>query len=218
MLERPDKIPFTDGNSLAFAIKTTSPAQRHIAILYRHESGAPVLLHLEWHHKLKLENWDSTYWWSNVAGIDVENQETFMDWFEDISSGAQAGMCPIPYSAYFRPKDNFDANGKFIARQDGTGLTCATFVLAAFADWSYELIDADNWPRRPEDYSWWRKILALLRRYTPRTHFLEQVTYRHLLRRFRPEEVLAAGQIYSGVPSNFSMVQAHMVILNPHLP
>lgn len=212
--------------SIAFAIAgspiTGDRRQKHVALAYRSDSAKVMLLHLGWHHQLHHNEWDGIYYWLEVGGLERELQETFADWavlVADASPGT-----PIPYSIIFRPDRNFDVDGHFINQNDGSGLTCATFLLALFSDYELPLIDVSNWPTsRTDDLTWVRKILRMLRKQIqlnllPKWVWLEQVKRRHQLKRFRPEEVFATAALYSGEPLQFSVVQDAGIKINALVP
>lgn len=205
--KKPDDLLDAMEQSIAFGINGDR-RQRHLALIYRAHNSKVMLLHLGWHHRLAHEEWNCEYHWMELSGLDLELQETFADWAVQVA-GASPGS-PIPYSVYFRPCSNFDSEGRFIQREDGSGLTCATFVLALFGDFNLPLIDVDSWPvSRPGDFAWVRRILGLLRRRSrmEKWLWLEQVRRRHALKRFRPEEVFATAGVFEGIPLLFPQVE-----------
>lgn len=219
--KKPDENPKSMEQSIAFGIAgsvvTGDKRQKHVALIYRAHNSRIMLLHLGWHHFLRHHEWDAQYYWLELTGLDQELQETFADWAV-LVAGAAPGN-PIRYSVVFNPDSNFDADGRFIDRKDGSGLTCATFLLALFNDYSIPLIDVREWPAsRPGDFSWTRRILKLLRKYVTSWEWLEQVKRRHLLQRFRPEEVFASAGLYQGVPLKFADVEGDGRTLLQFLP
>ena len=238
MLKAPDEPPFQGRNSLAIAIAgcsvTCDVRQRHVAFLYRNSTNSPFLLHLGWHHIVTYEPWPARdYSWLELSGLDPELQELFVDWVEIIAVWSKNGTHPIPYSAFFRPTGNFDSKGHFIDQHDGTGLTCATFILAMFADYELPLIDVSTWPKRAQDFAWLLRIFRRLKRYFKnkgwldagvptanllRADLLRQFFRRRELKRFRPEEVISAGSIFKGAPLPFNNVDAQVAVLEPSLP
>lgn len=209
MLQSPSSTPVANHSSIAIGIAgsivTGDTAQKHVALIYRAEHSEPRLLHLAWHQKLIHEPWDGKYHWIEFSGVDVELQETFADWAVLVAGASHDP--PIPYSVVFSPDKNFEVDGRFIDRKDGSGLTCATFLLALFADYGLPLVQTDTWPKsRAGDFKWVRKILHHLRRRVGLPHFMEQVRRRRELRRFRPEEVFATAGLFAGVPLRFDAV------------
>lgn len=223
---RPDEMPRAMAESIAFAVAgsavTGDRSQKHVALIYRADNSRLMLLHLGWHHQLHHDPWNGMYHWLEFGGLDRELQETFADWavlVADASPGTS-----IPYSIIFRPGRNFDVEGRFIHQNDGSGLTCATFLLALFSDYDLPLIDVSGWPKsRSGDLSWVRKILHMLRKQIqlnrlPAWDWIEQVKRRHKLRRFRPEEVFATAALFSGEPLDFSVVEPAGAVVNSAVP
>lgn len=224
--KRPDEISNAMGESIAFAIAgslvTCDKRQKHVAMIYRAENSKLMLLHLGWHHQLHHEQWDGKYHWLEFGGLDRELQETFADWAVLVAD-ASPGI-PIPYSIIFRPGKNFDVEGRFVNLNDGSGLTCATFLLALFNDYGLPLIDTSSWPvSRSGDFAWIRRILRMLRRqvklnHLPRWDWVEQAKRRHELRRFRPEEVFTTAALFTGKPLFFSEVESAGTAVNTTVP
>ena len=197
--------------SIAFAI-TGDRRQRHVGMVYRSHNAKTMLLHLGWHRSLRHHEWEGEYHWMELGGLDRELQETLADYAVFVAD-AHPGSS-IPYSVIFREGRHFDANGQFINMNDGSGLTCATFLLAIFSDFGLPLIDVSGWPAsRDGDFTWLRDILHKLRIYEvlknkmPTWEWLEQVRYRHHLKRFRPEEVFATAALFVGQPLSFFDVE-----------
>lgn len=206
--------------AIAGSVVTHDKRQKHLALAYvanypdserSDEVHAKVLprvmmLHLGWHNCLFHEAWNPEYYSIEFAGIDPELQETFADWAQIVAKMGRD--FPIPYSINFEPGPYFDPSGKFIKSEPGAGLTCATFVLALFADFQLALIDVESWPiNRDSDFLWLRNILHKLRRFITPRHFLEQVRRRHSLKRFRPEEVFATAGLFQGSPLTFLEIE-----------
>ncbi|MBI2725016.1 MAG: hypothetical protein HYX42_02080 [Polaromonas sp.] len=208
-LQLPTSTPLDTHSSIAIGIAgsnvTGDKKQKHVAFIHQNPLPNPWLLHLAWHRRLFHHPWDGQYYWIGLSRIDSEVQEEFSDWAR-IVAGRSKDL-EIPYSVFFVPDGNFDVDGQFIDRGDGSGLTCATFILAMFADYGLPLLRIDSWPKsRPGDFSWMRKILKALRPVLTRSEFLSQIARRHELKRFRPEEVVAAASIFEGVPLEFDEV------------
>lgn len=214
--KQPDEMPQAMAESIAFAIvgsaATRDTRQKHVALVYKADNSKVMLLHLGWHQSLYHHEWQGKYQWLEVRGLDRELQETFADWAVLVAD-ASPGI-PIPYSIIFNPGQNFDVDGHFINRNDGSGLTCATFLLALFNDYHLPLIDIDSWPEsRSGDLTWVRTILKKLREEVllnrlPAWEWVEQAKRRHKLKRFRPEEVFVTAAMYSGDPLKFSVVES----------
>lgn len=196
--------------AIGITLVTQDPKQLHTALIYRHEDGEHYLIHLGWHHQLTHESWNERYHWVGIQGIDEEVQETFADWAIIVST--KAIEHPIPYSVVFSPGRTFDPSGQFIPGTDGRGLTCATFLLALFSDFSIPIAERDTWPvGREADVAWATRILGVLEKYLEkhfpdyRPQWLLQYEQRRRLRRYRPEEVAACGHHYRGEPVHFDV-------------
>ena len=226
MPKPPETMPKEMTQSIAFGIAgsvvTGNRKQKHITLLYRSNNKHIMMLHLGWHKQLRHENWDGKYHWLELQGIDEEVQETFADWAVIVAGAALES--PIPYSILFNPDTNFDSRGQFINKSDGSGLTCATFILALFSDFQLPLIDVASWPTsRKGDFPWIRKILNMLldqvrRNKMPAINWLEQAKRRHELKRFRPEEVFSAASIFEGVPLSFALVESKATKISHLVP
>lgn len=206
MLRLPHENPLPKGCSLAFGISQASKNQRHVALIYRSSSDAVMMLHHGWHRLTYHHPWDGQYFTINFSHLDIELQETFADWAVEVAG--KIGNNPIPYGVFYNLKENFKSGGEYIDRDDGSGHTCATFLLDLFASNSLPLLDLSSWPvSRAGDFSWTRGMLQKLRKYLPRSYFVSQFRHRHKLRRFRPEEVASTAHTFKGLPLHFSVVE-----------
>jgi hypothetical protein len=211
--KKPNEMPSAMVGSIAFAIKIVPQStQNHVGLIYRSHNSKIMLLHLAWHYDLRHQEWDGTYYWLELSGLETELQETFADWAVLVADATPG--TPIPYSVIFRVDRNFDQGGQFINLNDGSGLTCATFLLALFNDFNLPLIDISTWPKaRKGDFVWLRRILRFLRHTVlkdqkmPAWVWLEQFKQRHQLKRFRPEEVFATAGLFAGEPLKFTEVE-----------
>ena len=209
MIQPSSSPPVANQSSIAIGIAgsavTRDKNQKHVSLIYRNSEGHPWLLHLGWHMDLKHEPWNGAYHWIEFTGLNVEVEEAFADWAVLVAGAAQS--TPIPYSVVLSPDRNFAVDGHYIDRRDGSGLTCATFILALFSDYGLPLLDRTSWPSsRPGDAEWALKILEMLRKYVELPHYLEQLRQVYVLKRFRPEEVLVTGTLYKGEPLKFDVV------------
>lgn len=227
LLQPPSNTPVVNSSSIAIGIAgsnvTGDPVQKHVALIYRDDKNQPWLFHLGWHKKVSHEAWNGLYHWTELSNIEIELQETFADWAVTVARAVKDS--PIPYSVVFSPDKNFDRNGQFINRKDGSGLTCATFLLALFADFGMPLAQINTWPKsRQEDSQWLVKILKLLGVYiwkhmrSDMPLFWQQFRQRHALKRFRPEEVVASACLYVNAPLRFEKVDPVAKILVTQVP
>lgn len=229
LLHPPNSPPVANYSSIAIGIAgcciTNDKSQKHVALIYRNDLQLPWLLHLGWHRILCHEPWSGhdKYHWVELSSVDIELQETFADWAALVANAATDAT--IPYSVVFSPYKNFGANGQYINRKDGSGLTCATFLLAIFDDFGLPLVEISTWPHlRKEDSQWLKKILKSLGMYiwkhvpSELPFFWEQFRQRYDLKRFRPEEVLASAHLYVDVPLRFEEIDPVAKILVAQVP
>jgi hypothetical protein len=88
--------------------------------------------------------------------------------------------------------------GEFIPPAIGKGLTCSTYITAAFRQLGIELLQQATWPDRPEDVAFGNRIVDGLT--AERQRDSTRVSQEHIdgvrndvgARRFRPEEVVGA--------------------------
>lgn len=214
MLNPKDAIPLRGDRSLAIGILAApdNPKQKHVALIFQNENQQPMLMHLAWHKKLQVEEWNYAYCWIEFEKLTKELAETFADWILLVSSKID-GM-PIPYSLVYEGERGFGSDGGVIDSGDGSGFTCATFILALFQDFGMPLVNHENWPvNRKGDSEWAYGILNSLVNYALRKdpmalpNFFQQLLRVHTLKRFRPEEVLATSVLYEGVRLEFSEVE-----------
>jgi hypothetical protein len=152
-----------------------------------------------------------------MVGIDPELCDYFIDWLNEVAQ--QSTTNPIPYSVIYQENRQFDLDGRFIPLNAGSGLTCATFLLALFVDYGFELLDIDSWPiNRPGDRDWALGLLKTLAKTISNDSYLTQTQYARALKRLRPEEVLAAASLYRGAPLTFDEVAPLSKILINQIP
>jgi hypothetical protein len=213
----PNASPLTGNSSLAIAIAGSSVTrdfhQKHVALLYRDPDGRCLIVHQGWHNLFLHEDWTADFHWCELDQLDLELQETLIDYIVLVAT--QGERHPIPYSVSFDPELNFLETGEFKAWRKESGLTCATFILAMFKQFGLPLVIANSWPttaERNDDATWVIRILERLEEYgrrasIPMPHVVPQRLQRHALRRFRPEEVVAAAIDYRGEPQHFTVVE-----------
>lgn len=169
-----------------------------MGLLYRDEASHVRLSHLRWHFVF--------------SGSDEPTQEDL--WLEPhfndavqeslaaflIHRAEAQGRGEVPYSILHQGK-SFNAIGEYIPAGVGRGLTCATYVLAAFEALEIPIIDLTSWPPgRPEDQQWFEEILRLLAELdppAPAEHIAAQRAELPNVVRYRPEEVAAAFTTFS---------------------
>ena len=138
-----------------------------------------------------------------------------------IHRAEEAGRGEIPYSI-LRQGKSFDETGKYVTAGIGEGLTCATYVLAAFEALEISLVDLASWPvGRPEDQPWFLEILQLLAQAVPAAapeHIAAQEAALPNVVRYRPEEVAAAFSLFTNRSLAFGDVEPTSIEILQLLP
>lgn len=176
------------------------PPLVHIGFVYRKESGEIVLSHLGWHrHFYGSQVVEDAYLWLESC-LDSDLSEQVAAYLESVNE--RNPYDSIPYSIHY-PTNPFDDLGKYLARADGQGLTCATYVLAVLERLSIPLINRGSWPQgREEDVAWAAMILDSLPQWQPPAtpeHIAAQEHAVPNVVRFRPEEIATAFDAYPGL-------------------
>lgn len=173
--------------------------QRHCGIAYKHDNEC-IIVHLAWHHILLYE-----------SDTKFQNYCCILSQLEEHRQYAICAMCDlikedkdIPYGIFYQ-KTGFDKNGKLLLGEGEVGLTCATFVLAAFKAAKIDLIDIFTWSAREDDSIFQSKILSILSDglkcgKVSQDHF-DKVKNDVGCIRFRPEEVaVSSGFKFEDMP------------------
>jgi hypothetical protein len=180
------------------AIKSFSPRQKHVGLIYRVDNDLN-LLHLAWHIDLRNEPVKPGYFWG-VCGLFVDdalNGKIFAA--RMLSVARNQGI--IPYGVYANGKA-FAENGSFVPfPEPGMGLTCATFVIQLFHSFGHAICDLSSWEARDDDATWQAEIIEKLREdYPQHADRVSDYIGRH---RIRPEEA-AAAVMNPAPPTSFS--------------
>lgn len=159
-----------------------------------------------WHFRLECTRPDPSYFWI-PPHIDDRVLTSLAGWVEVIHERNQSGA--VPFSINYTGR-YFSESGDLIRGELGEGLTCATFVLAVFSDFSLPLVDVTTWRGRLSDKSWHKKILKDMKKYgADPMHVKRQEPLIGLAARYRPEEVAAAFGIFTGLPNSFRDVEPY---------
>lgn len=221
------EFPFeASDRALAIAIKGTNApsALRHLSFVYSTSEGLKQL-HLAWHKKLSWHLWEGGYQWYEFQGINPILQQTIAENLEALAAVNCEDECVINYSGvYDDDLHYFDDDLKYVDHGLGTGLTCATFVVAVLKRFGINLLVVNSWPKkRLGDVKWLEYILTqldkLVEKYTNiKSHTAAQRKYKNLLRRLRPEEVAATPIIFMKEPLLFKQVEPHSKVVLGRLP
>jgi predicted Rdx family selenoprotein len=189
---------------VAVVIKRTAPGLYHSALAYKLD-GEWQMLELGWfclaNGLMDIANAD--YIWINPEPAIHETRLALLAtrcnqiWERKIDGG-------YPYG-FSNPKNWINPDTGTAQRMpEGMGLTCASFVLAAFWSIATPLLNESTWILRPdEDKEYWERIIGYMKQ-SPK------VTEQHLKGvieslpaiRYRPEEVAGAAAC-DPIPADF---------------
>jgi hypothetical protein len=179
-----------------------------VGLLYRNDNDEVRLSHLPWHFRFNGSD--------DPGPLDYWLEPHFNDMVQEqvvaflLHRAEEQGKGDIPYSI-LRQGKSFDAAGKYVPAGIGEGLTCATYVLAAFEALEISIIDLQSWPvGRAEDQAWFQQILQRLGQLVPPAspeHIQAQQQALPNVVRYRPEEVAAAFSLFTNRDLSFDDVR-----------
>lgn len=212
-----DDTTFTNVPRIA-AVISGGEDQRHLGLLYRRGDAELRKLHLGFHHYLcdDAPDLDGTSAWIGCGDLDDTEANTFATWLAKIWEKNHKRM---PYGIRYWRGPHFDlADGKYLPSETGCGLTCATFVMALFEAFRYDIVDIETWPNRDSDVDFQNCIIEALN--NPRhvrnvdidsaehqAHVKSQIDSLGKAPRFRPEEVACSVGLCEGEPISFQVAE-----------
>jgi hypothetical protein len=201
------EVPYDPELRLAVAVKFLAEhRQPHVGLLFCPDGEELSLFHLRFHHRLINELPDFSYSWIPTL-LDATLVTAFVEWLATIRDRNKQGHVPfsIEYCGTY-----FDKQGDYVQTALGTGLTCATFILAVFEDFALPLLDLATWRKVAslKDKSWQKRILDVLEDHAPKDHVDMQRPLIGRAARYRPEEVGGAFGLFTGTPVSQKQVDA----------
>ncbi len=187
---------------------------RHVGILHVRSDLNPVFLHLAGHNALKSEPMPDNFDFLVELNVPIERAVNVAAFCRLIWARNRQGQVPYgmtTFEGYFR------ADATAVGDPGHVGLTCATFILAAFKAFGVHLINAETWPKRESDGPWRLNIIYLLEEGAitggvPSKEHLEAVRNSNMDFRIKPVEVAAAAGI-AQPPADFSAIREQVEIL-----
>jgi len=171
--------------NIAIAIKSMGRGN-HIGLIFRSEDGTHKLLHLAFHHDLKLDSVSSSYNWL-LPALDDREQRALAAAAAEIAAFNVGG--PVQYSPYYTGR-YFESDSTYSRHKPGEGLTCATFVLEMFERLGFELLQLATYKPRPvEDEEFRSFVLEGLRGNNAELAHIAAIEKDRLEIRIKPEEV-----------------------------
>lgn len=175
--------PFGADNYVWIGICRPRANQLHCGFIYRF-GGEDRIVHLAFHYDLRDELYESDYWCAPV-GLDRDNQAALAAILRSIVNGNPS----VPYGFDISGIAFDEATGEFSQPVPGTGLTCATFILAVLKTHRFVPLQVESWPLRDDDAAWQKSMIETMRQYRVPDEHVAAVTARPEAARFRPEEV-----------------------------
>lgn len=189
--------------------------QRHTGFIILYD-GKYSIMHHGWHnhflHQITKEEIDENFqWFAPVQSMNSDHQEDFVDW---LMAHWEANRNNIPYSVVYDPSTPYyNSDSSYKRRNDGEGLTCATFVMESLRSFGWEMFNYDTWKQREKDPSWFQTIFKKLKE-----HIIEhprlRITQKHIdaqdanskqSPRFKPEEVVTGVNVFKDVSCQITM-------------
>lgn len=194
-------------SALAIAIGG-SIEQRHTGIVIRPaNANKHYFVHLAWQNDLRRNDYPersfARYCCIQNSSLDAALLEHLADWVHVVYSVNAGTGIPYGFNDWL---DAFSISGEYKGAP-GKGLTCATFVLAAFAAQEIILVNKDTWPKdRIQDHEDQFRIVGTLQDFD----FQDQANAQLDVifgTRIRPEEVAAAFFNYQGHAAEFQSIE-----------
>lgn len=165
-------------------------------MIYRCEDNELRFIHLGWHFQLHVDNVEKLSHGYYVTQINVE----------EVDKKFVAALCnliaekhpDIPYGISSTGVSFDQNNGNLIIQQEGSGLTCATFVLTVFEEHGLILLKKEEWPEGV-NFEWAQGIINQLKNEDGvRPEYIEMMERDAAnVQRFRPEEVAGSAPLQS---------------------
>jgi hypothetical protein len=192
----------------AIVITESEPNQQHVGIAFiENDELTYSLAHLPFHHRPLKGRLTDYYYWVELRLSRARRLQIAARCREILAS--HPGGLPF---AFTPPNDCFDKEtGQSLLGPSGSGLTCATFVLAVFDSIGLPLVKWDTWPYRAKDILWQKRVVKALKE---RKAAGDSISHEHITAveeqrdavRCRPEEV-AGSSTAPSFPLTFEEVE-----------
>lgn len=170
-------------------------------MLYADTTGLRFI-HFAWHHDLRDQPASEDYFSSPCHAFDDDpfSTELLVAHAINVRTYKQLIAYGFGYESAM-----FDQKGRLVGLEDaGSGLTCATFVLAFFSSLGFEICIQSTWGARPDDREWQKNAMRHMAQ-TPTATCQHVMGMRKYVgsSRFRPDEV-AVSAASSNIALDFS--------------
>ncbi len=220
----------------AISLMRTDENRLHTGILYKDSKGTVRILHFAFHHLIKDELYDNAiaqknesrfFFWVCIKLTQPPRVKSIMYHLERIATR----KAKVAYAFNYKG-GSFNAKGFYQPKtEDELGLTCSTFVLAAFKEASVTFLKFNEWLEvtRSDDEIFKAEIVQYMRQRN--AEFLQlgrgnAIDPAHIemlanspCKRIRPEEVVASAYFpIAKLPVGFKSVETLGEKLNQHVP
>lgn len=181
------------------------------------------IIHLGFHNKLLYQSaFDDLHWWVRPSMHSFQ-LEALAPLCEVIHRKHQNGDLFLAYGLRYDEYATIQMDGKLEYGRNGTGLTCATFILTIFHSCGIDLIDLENWNPRSDDDSFFNYIKSIFADLRCRNKY--QISEEHAnsqlgdigMKRFRPEEVAVSTALYDGGAAPSERIQSEAAAVKEYI-
>jgi|GEM_PF-1348205 len=198
-----------DFGDVAVVVIPNGAGGTHAGVIYLRGDSTHRFLHLAFHHTLCIQGVPTSGLFGSprVPGRLLSHLLMLLDTLEPANRGS------INYAFRYDGTTKFDVATGVIRLGNGCiGLTCATFVLAAFDSVGFPLVDPSSWTARTGDPEAMDALVKLLRKYeaegkATQGYANSVAAEAATCSRFRPEDVLAAATEPATPPHTMTTIQ-----------
>jgi hypothetical protein len=168
----------------------------HLGIVF-HNGQATKLVHLEWHQRLKEEDFPKRNWLATVIDLPDTLVPQVVSLLRNLCKRYATGRPDgIAYGLNLvAGRGAFRTTGAYKPGKGCDGFTCASFVAEIIRCVGLELVRLDSMQDLPRNHAWAQAILCLLNAHGATPQHVEKVRVNFRGTRLRPEEVCAAVEI-----------------------
>lgn len=202
-------IPFSK-EQVAIAMCHSEFGGGHIGIAFHTPKDGPKVLHLAWHHQLKVQKipdeLNPACWIADALLTPNSASKQIVAYVRVVASR----LATIKYGINFvAAKGSFLANGSYKPPKGSDGLTCSSFVVEVLRGCQINLIREDTWVEDAENSNWGESVCISLQHYGVDAEHIEAVRKNINGLRLRPFEVAGAAQIEHKLwPVDFTTAKA----------
>lgn len=181
------------------------------------------IIDLGFHNDLNYRNsFDDLNWWIKPS-IHPIQMAALVPLCEVIHEKQQSGDLFLAYGLRYDEYATIQMDGKLEYGKNGTGLTCATFILTIFHSCGIDLVDLSDWEPRIDDDGFFAYIKGIFKDAQYRQYYKispehadKQITDKDM-KRVRPEEVAVSTVLYNGVAAPKDKIRSEAANLKAYI-